>query len=54
MVKCKKCKTDFNENYMNFCPNCGEVLPKVKNVRFNTEQGSTSAFSKLLGIFKKK
>ncbi|MBQ8003508.1 MAG: hypothetical protein IJ299_00210 [Oscillospiraceae bacterium] len=54
MVNCKKCKTAFNENYMNFCPNCGEVLPKEKNVNFNSEKRSGSPLSKLFAIFKKK
>lgn len=54
MVKCKKCKTSFDENYMNFCPSCGEVLPKEKNVSFNAKNGSAGGLSKLFGLFKKK
>jgi len=54
MVNCKKCKTAFNENYMNFCPNCGELLPKQKNVGFNSEKSAGSGLSKLFGFLRRK
>ncbi len=53
MINCKKCKTSVNENYMNFCPNCGELLPKNKNTGFGTAKAQ-SGLSKFFDLFKKK
>ncbi len=54
MVNCKKCKTEFNELFMNFCPNCGEVLPKEEKVTFYPQKEEAKGFAKLFGFFKKK
>lgn len=54
MINCKKCKTSVNENYMNFCPNCGELLPKSKSTGFGAEKSQSSGLSKLFSLFKKK
>ncbi len=53
MVNCKKCKTEFNENFMNFCPKCGEKLPKEDKVTFYPKK-EAKGLAKLFGIFKKK
>lgn len=54
MVNCKKCKTEFNENFMNFCPSCGEKLPREEKVTFYPQKEEKKGLSKLLGLFKKK
>ena len=54
MVNCKKCKTEFNENFMNFCPNCGEKLPKEDVVSFYPKKDEPKGLAKIFGIFKKK
>ena len=55
MVNCKKYKTEFNENFMNFCPNCGEMLPKEEKVTFYPQKDDEpKGLAKLFGFFKKK